>query len=45
MPPRGFDQGDLVMATLRYFSPRIVSEEGPCVCGGILVLGVGHHQI
>ena len=31
MPPRGFDQGDLVMATLRYFRPRIVSEEGSCV--------------
>ena len=28
MPPRGFDQGDLVMAMLRYFRPRVVSEEG-----------------
>ena len=31
MPPRGFGQGDLVMATLRHFRPRIVSEEGSFV--------------
>ena len=39
MPPRGFDQGDLVMATLRYFRPRIVSEEGSS-CGVVVVLDV-----
>ena len=30
---RGFDQGDMVMATLRHFRPRIVSEEGSWVLG------------
>ena len=33
VPPRGLDQGDLVIAMLRYFRPRIVSEEGSCACG------------
>ena len=39
MPPRGFDQGDLVMATLRYFRPRIVPEEGSS-CGTVVVVVV-----
>ena len=38
MPPRGFDQGDLVMATLRYFRPRIVPEEGSHVLGRSVAL-------
>ncbi len=39
MARRGFDQGDLVMATLRHFRPRIVSEEGSS-CGVVVVLDV-----
>ena len=39
MARRGFDQGDLVMATLRHFRPRIVSEEGS-LCGVVVVLDV-----
>ena len=37
MARRGFDQGDLVMATLRHFRPRIVSEEGSS-CGAVVVV-------
>ena len=39
MARRGFDQGDLVMATLRHFRPRIVSEEGSS-CGAMVVVVV-----
>ena len=39
MARRGFDQGDLVMATLRHFRPRIVSEEGS-LCGVVVVVVV-----
>ena len=39
MARRGFDQGDLVMATLRHFRPRIVSEEGSS-CGAVVVVVV-----
>ena len=38
MARRGFDQGDLVMATLRHSRPRIVSEEGSS-CGAVVVCG------
>ena len=39
MARRGFGQGDLVMATLRHFRPRIVSEEGSSR-GVVVVLDV-----